>query len=286
MKKSFGVVLPLAAVGLGAGLIAFYSSCGNTGGGVNLAAAFGQFISQSCSPEGPNGGGNCLSLAAQNSISANGQSIGGFRAQLVDGSSVPLPGVRICFAFENPSVATILEPTNACGLTDGNGLVSGQFRAGTLAGSFQLVATAPAGFGLQARRTISFVGAPGVTQNPGNVNSPCASSADCNSNLFCSFNDTCFPGESTCTQKAGTGAVCCANEECVSGTCDGGACIATASGAKAVGQPCSSGAECASGFCGGAGPVCLGDLGDPCAVDGDCGGGNVCTGGSCSAPPP
>ncbi len=158
MKKPLMMVMSSGvAVGVGAALIALYSSCGSTGGGANTGtAAFGQFVSQSCSPEGQTGGGSCLSLAVPNAVPADGKTISGFRAQLVDGSGNPLGGVKICFAFENPGVARIVEPTNACGLTDGNGLISGQFQDGTQPGSFQLVATAQAGFGLQARRTISF----------------------------------------------------------------------------------------------------------------------------------
>lgn len=280
MRKSFGVVLPLAAVGLGVGLMAFYSSCGSTGGGVNFAAAFGQFISQSCSPEGPNGGGNCLSLAAPNTVPADGVTISGFRAQLVDGSGAPLPGVRICFAFENPSVATFIEPTNGCGLTDGNGIVSGQFRSGTIPGSFALVATAPAGFGLQERRTISFGG---TAIAPGNVGAPCASDTDCSDALFCTFNDACFSGPSTCQAKGGTGACCRADSECLTNcdsdtlTCAPGATTPTpAATVVPIFEACTLGSDCASGACGTATscttgpPCCLGANGDPCADDSDC----------------
>lgn len=250
MRKSLSVILPLGAFGLGLGLIAFYSSCGSTGGsGVNSSAAFGQFVSQSCSPENPTGGGSCLSLSAPNAVPANGTTISGFRAQLVDGSGSPLPGVRICFAFENPLVATIVEPTNACGLTDGNGLISGQFRDGTISGSFQLVATAPAGFGLQARRTISFTGT-GVPTSPGVVGTSCATDADCNVSLFCSFNDTCFLGESLCTQKiSNTTTACCADVECASGTCSGGTCLSSGTGTLANGAACTQSTQCVSGCC-------------------------------------
>jgi hypothetical protein len=251
MRKSFGAILPLGAVGLGLGLVAFYSSCGSTGGGSSSTsgAAFGQFVSNSCGEPATGGGGNCLSLAAVNSVPADGVTIAGFRAQLVDGGGSPLPGVQICFAFENPGVATIIEPTNACGLTDGNGLVSGQFRAGTNTGSFALVATAPAGFGLQARRTISFTQA-GAPTTPGVVGTVCATDSDCNSNLFCSFNDTCFPGASLCTQKiADTTTQCCANVECASGVCNAGFCQPTGAGTLANGAPCSSSTQCVSGCC-------------------------------------
>lgn len=294
MRKSFGVVLPLATVGFGVGLMAFYSSCGNTGGGVNLAAAFGQFVSQSCSPEGPNGGGNCLSLAAPNAVPADGTTISGFRAQLVDGSGVPLPGVRICFAFENPAVATITEPTNACGLTDGNGLVSGQFRSGTNTGSFALVATAPAGFGLQTRRTILFVPSGTVVQD-GNVGAPCASDTDCNAALFCSFNDTCYGGASVCTSKGGTGTCCTDDSECFT-TCDPGTLTCAAGAATPTPAPtpvprggsCTTGAQCSSGLCGSGGTsglcgafptCCLGESGDPCVP---AAGGADCASGTCN----
>lgn len=298
MRKSFGVVLPLATVGFGVGLMAFYSSCGNTGGGVNLAAAFGQFVSQSCSPEGPNGGGNCLSLAAPNAVPADGTTISGFRAQLVDGSGVPLPGVRICFAFENPAVATITEPTNACGLTDGNGLVSGQFRSGTNTGSFALVATAPAGFGLQTRRTILFVPSGTVVQD-GNVGAPCASDTDCNAALFCSFNDTCYGGASVCTSKGGTGACCTDDSECLTScdpdtnTCAAGAATPTpvptpvpAGGACNSQGDCAAGLFCSSGDCGGvpAPNICSAKkaTGSCCTFSNECISG-TCTGaGTCS----
>src|SRR5262245_52060013 len=160
MRKPLMMVMSSGvAVGVGLALIALYSSCGSTHGGANTgSAAFGQFVSQSCSPEGQSGGGSCLSLSAPNAVTADGRSVTGFRAQLVDGSGVGIGGVQICFAFENPNVAIIIEPTNGCGLTDGNGIVSGQFQNGVNNGSFALVATPQAGFGLQARRTISFGG--------------------------------------------------------------------------------------------------------------------------------
>jgi hypothetical protein len=245
------------AVGVGLALIALYSSCGSTGGGANTGtAAFGQFVSQSCSPEGQEGGGSCLSLAAPNAVTADGRSVTGFRAQLVDGSGVGIGGVQICFAFENPGVARIIEPTNGCGLTDGNGIVSGQFQSGVNNGSFALVATAQAGFGLQARRTISFGGGGGPT-GPGAVGQPCASDTDCNSALFCSFNDTCFPGPSVCTQKRPVGAnnSCCADIECTSGTCSAGQCLATGTGTLANGQGCSQSSQCVSTCCDSNNPV-------------------------------
>jgi hypothetical protein len=140
-------------------------------------------------------------------------------------------------------------------LTDGNGFVSGQFQNGVNNGSFALVATAQAGFGLQARRTISFGGGGGPT-GPGAVGQPCATDGDCNPALFCSFNDTCFTGPSLCTQKVTAGA-CCADIECASGTCSGGACLATGSGTLANGQSCSQSIQCQSGCCdSGSGNTC------------------------------
>jgi hypothetical protein len=254
MKKPLMMVMSSGvAVGVGLALIVLYSSCGSTGGGANTGtAAFGQFVSQSCSPEGNTGGGSCLSLAAPNAVPADGRTISGFRAQLVDGSGNPLGGVKICFAFENPGVARLVEPTNGCGLTDGNGLISGQFQDGTQPGSFQLVATAQAGFGLQARRTISFTnaagGGGGGGLGPGAVSQPCATDTDCNSALFCSFNTTCFPGPSQCTQKITSGA-CCANVECASGTCAGGVCQSTTSGSVPIGGACATSPECQSNCC-------------------------------------
>jgi hypothetical protein len=256
MKKPLMMVMSSGvAVGVGLALIALYSSCGSTHGGANTgSAAFGQFVSQSCSPEGQSGGGSCLSLAVPNSVPADGKTISGFRAQLVDGSGLPLGGVQICFAFENPGVARIIEPTNSCGLTDGNGLVSGQFQDGTQNGSFALVATAQAGFGLQARRTISFGGGTGGLA-PGAVSQPCATDSDCNSNLFCSFNDSCFQGPSQCTQKVSSGA-CCANVECASGTCANGVCQTTTSGSVPIGQSCNTSQECQSNCCDSATTTC------------------------------
>jgi hypothetical protein len=255
MKKPLMMVMSSGvAVGVGLALIALYSSCGSTHGGANTgSAAFGQFVSNSCSPEGQNGGGSCLSLAAPSAVPADGRTISGFRAQLVDGSGVGLGGVKICFAFENPGVARIIEPTNACGLTDGNGFVSGQFQDGTQNGSFALVATAQAGFGLQARRTISFGGGTGGLA-PGAVSQPCATDSDCNSALFCSFNTSCFPGPSQCTQPiSDTTTPCCTNVECASGTCAGGFCQATGTGSLPISSPCGSTAgasqQCQSQCC-------------------------------------
>src|SRR5207302_757951 len=121
-------------------------------------------------------------------------------------------------------------------------------------GSFALEAFAPPGFGLQTRRTISFVSS-GTVVEPGNVGSPCASTGStgggCNTSLFCSFNDTCFSGASTCRSKGGTGACCTADEECVT-TCDSntGTCAASA-GSVPAGGSCTQGSDCVSGFCSG-----------------------------------
>jgi hypothetical protein len=257
MRKPLMMVMSSGvAVGVGLALIALYSSCGSTGGGANTGnAAFGQFVSQSCSPEGQTGGGSCLSLSAPNAVTADGRSVTGFRAQLVDGSGVGIGGVQICFAFENSSAGIIIEPTNSCGLTDGNGIVSGQFQNGVNSGSFTLVATPQAGFGLQARRAISFGGGAGFPVGPGGVTQPCATDSDCNSALFCSFNDSCFPGPSQCTQKiSDTTTPCCADTECASGTCAGGFCQSTSTGTVPIGQPCNVSQECVSGSCCADGP--------------------------------
>jgi hypothetical protein len=252
MKKPLVMVMSSGvAVGVGLALIALYSSCGSTGGGTNTGgAAFGQFVSEACSPEGQSGGGSCLTLSAPNAVVADGRTVSAFRARLTDGNGVGIGGVQICFAFENPGVAIIIEPTNSCGLTDGNGFVSGQFQNGVNNGSFALVATAQAGFGLQARRTISFGGGGGPT-GPGSVGQPCATDGDCNSALFCSFNDTCFPGPSQCSQKRPVGGnnTCCADIECTSGTCSGGQCLATGAGSLTNGQACTSSVQCQSTCC-------------------------------------
>ena len=281
------VVLWSSLLAAGVAVMAGYSSCGGTGGGVNPFEAFQQFVSQSCSPAGPNGGGNCLTLSVPNSVPADGVTISGFRTRLVDGSGNPLPGVQICFAFENPLVAVIIEPTNACGLTDQNGLVSGQFRDGVNSGSFALVATAPGGFALQTRRTISFEAS---TVLAGNVGQPCGQSGDaaCGDGTFCTNNEACFSNLSTCQRPGLTGACCGVSAECASGSCDfnTGRCSSVA-GSKKVGQSCTSASECESTFCGsgGAGNVCLPGLGDPC-TDLPCGNAaNVCTNGTCSDMP-
>src|ERR1044071_9449394 len=232
MRKMRTKLIVVLSFGAALAFVAFYSSCGSTGGGNDPVAATSQFVSQSCGPAGPFGGGSCLSLTTPNSITADGQSIGGFRARLVDGSGSPLPGVQICFAFENPGVATIIEPTNGCGLTDQNGLISGQFRAGSNTGSFALVATPQAGFALQIRRTISFGAGPsrpsggagctegadcgsgecsassqvcGVGLGPcclGAAGDPCLSSNECASDLTC-FHNTCSSPEATAEPTAG-----------------------------------------------------------------------------------
>ena len=259
MKKPLMMVMSSGvAVGVGLALIALYSSCGSTHGGANTGSvAFGQFISNSCSPaaasgtfNGSTGGGNCLSLGAPSTVPADGKTISGFRAQLVDPNGNALSGVQICFAFEDPGVAIITEPTDGCALTDSDGLVSGQFQDGVNPGSFQLVATAQAGFGLQARRTIDFLSPNGQPVNigPGAVGQPCGSDSDCNSNLFCSFNDSCFRGPSQCSQKISSGA-CCANVECASGTCADGVCQSTSSGSLPNGGSCTTSTECSSGCC-------------------------------------
>ncbi len=251
MRKPLMMVMSSGvAVGVGLALMALYSSCGSTGGGANTGtAAFGQFVSQSCSPEGQAGGGSCLSLSAPNSVPADGKTISGFRAQLVDGSGVGIGGVQICFAFEDPAVARFTEPKDGCGLTDENGIISGHFQDGTNPGSFTLVATAQAGFGLQARRGISFTSG-GPPLGPGVVSSPCASDSDCNPALFCSFNDTCFLGVSQCTQKiSDTTTTCCADVECASGTCSGGTCLASGTGTLANGAACTQSTQCQSGCC-------------------------------------
>lgn len=283
------VVLWSSLLAAGLAVMAGYSSCGGTGGGVNPFEAFQQFVSQSCSPAGPNGGGNCLTLSVTSTVPADGVSTGSFRTQLVDGSGNPLPGVQICYAFENPLVATILEPTNACGLTDQNGRISGRFRAGVNPGSFALVATAPAGFSLQIRRTVRFTES-GNPVLPGNVGSPCGQSGDaaCTAGSFCTNNDRCFSQLSTCQTPGLTGACCNISSECASGSCDfnTGTCSSVA-GSKSVGQSCNAGSECESTFCGngGSGDVCLPGEGDPCTSL-PCGDAtNVCLSGTCSAAP-
>src|SRR5438552_5439766 len=177
MKKTLVFLSCGSAVGLGLAMIVLYSSCGSTDSDLNPNAALGQFFNQSCAPNG----GACLTLTAPNSVPADGTTISGFRARLVDGSGVPVTGQEICFAFEDPGVAVITEPTDACGLTDANGAVSGQFRDGLNTGSFQLVANAPAGFGLRARKTVKF----GAAGTPPSGGGGCQSASDCPNSGFC-----------------------------------------------------------------------------------------------------
>lgn len=288
MMRTQRVVAWGALVAGGLSALVSYSSCGGTGGGVNSLAAFQQFVSQSCSPAGPNGGGNCLTLSVPNAVPADGQTVSGFRAKLIDGSGAPLPGVQICFAFENPFVATIFEPTNACGLTDQNGLISGQFRDGTVSGSFALQATAPAGFALQTRKTISFEG---TTIIPGSDGSPCGSPRDraCATGLFCTTgNDGCFGNLPTCQAPQGGGACCSVGSDCANGcNFDTGRCNSTP-GSIGVGGSCTVTADCQSGlFCGSGGGIgnagqCNAPQpnGSACSAGSQCAS-NTCTNGTC-----
>lgn len=99
---------------------------------------------------------------------------------------------------------------------------------------------------------------------PGAVGDPCTQDSDCNTNLFCSFGDKCFPITKSqpqqCTQKQtdGKGSCCTATNECISGQCDpktpstvnssAGTCGAPATCATA-GAPCGSDAVCCSVSC-------------------------------------
>src|ERR1051326_5013133 len=192
------------AVALGLAMIALYSSCGSTDSDVSPTEALGQFFNQSCS------GGTCLTLTAPNAVPADGVTVSGFRARLVDASGSPIAGQQLCFAFENPGVGVITEPTNACGLTDGNGGLSGQFRSGNNTGSFQLVANAPGGFGLRASKTISF-GTPGTPPSGGGG---CQLPSDCPSGA-CSSNTSICGGTGACC-LGGSGAPCSGDATCAS----------------------------------------------------------------------
>lgn len=220
MRDALGVGLFCAMTGLGLAMIAVYSSCGGTGGGTSNSQAAAQVVNPSCSPAGPNqAGGNCLTLAAPSSVNADGGlQLYGFRASLVGGDGRPISGVQICFRFEDSNVATIVEPTDGCGLTDANGNVSGQFQAGAQDGSFQLIAEAPPGFNLEARKTISFQKvARGVP--PGLA---CSSGSDCTSGE-CSGNTGVCPGGPCCLAAAGdpctTSATCASGLICLNGAC-------------------------------------------------------------------
>ena len=161
MRKTIVALLSLSAVGA---LAIAFVSCGGTNGGLGDVATGNQFVSTSCSPDT-----DCLSLSVSpSSLPADGSSVAGFRARLVDGSGAPLPGIQICFSMEVSGVATIIEPNGGCGLTDSNGAVSGQLRAGTSTGSYQLIANAPPSFELEARRTIKFGSACSLELTPDN----------------------------------------------------------------------------------------------------------------------
>lgn len=149
MRKT---IVALLSVGVVGALAIAFVSCGGTGGGLGDVATGEQFVSSSCSPDT-----DCLSLVVSpSSLPADGSSVAGFRATLVDGSGAPLDGIEICFSMEVSGVATIIEPSGGCGITDVNGRVSGQLRAGTQTGSYALIAEAPPAFQLEARRTIRF----------------------------------------------------------------------------------------------------------------------------------
>ena len=219
MRHTLGVGLFCAMTGLGLAIIAVYSSCGSTGGGTSDSQASAQVVNPSCSPTGQNqAGGNCLTLAAPNSVPADGATISGFRAALVGGDGAPIPNVQICFRFEDAGVATIIEPTDGCGLTDANGNVSGQFQDGAQDGSFVLIAEAPPGFNLEARKAISFLkttrGVP-----PGLA---CSSGGQCASGE-CSSNTAVCPSGPCCLAAAGdpcsTSGNCASGLNCINGSC-------------------------------------------------------------------
>jgi len=260
MRHTLGVALFCATTALGLAMIAVYSSCGSTGGGTDPADATAQFVSQSCTPLGQNGGGNCLTLSAPNSVKADGATISGFRATLVDGSGRPLSNVQICFGFEDPGVAKITEPTDGCGLTDANGNVSGQFQSGAQDGSFQLIADSPPGFGLEARKTISFEktirGVP-----PG---LPCSTSSDCTSGE-CSGNTAVCPDGPCCL--AGPGDPCTVTpSNCSSGlVClSGGTCgVPPTPAPLANGSSCTTSSLCLSTCCASSPPSSAGSCASP-----------------------
>lgn len=280
MRKTLVVLLSSAVTaGLALFLIGFYSSCGSTGGGgTSVAQLASQFVSLSCGP----GGSRCLSLSAPGSVPADGVTFSGFTAHLRDGSGTPIDNVKICFSFEDPGVALITEPTDNCGLTAPDGHVSGQFRDGTQPGSFTLIADAPPGFSLQARAQISFVPVfPAPGQN-GNAGAPCQTNGDCQANLFCTFNDHCFPGPTICQQQQGVGACCTSGIECKKGTCDATTdqCLGQQTGSGRVGDRCNIDQDCdASMFCSftdicfpGAQPTCqlMQPDGGCCTADKEC----------------
>ncbi len=294
------IVVLSSMVGAALAVVALYSSCGSTGGGNDAEAASATFFSQACAPAGPFGGGSCLSLQTPSSIQADGRQIGGFRARLVDGSGNPLPGVQICFAFENPGVATLIEPTNGCGLTDQNGLISGQFQAGNNTGSFALVATPQAGFGLQIRRTISF------TQGPSRPSggAGCSTGSDCESGECSASASVCGAGLGACCLGAQgdpcfDASSCGAELICLHNTCSAPTTPTPAGAATPVPVPtavpvggtcsttpqCVAGAFCSTGDCAGLDPAneCATRRADGvcCTFDAECIGGSCLGTGVC-----
>ncbi len=221
MKHTLGVGLFCATTGLGLAMIAIYSSCGGTDGGTSASEAAAQVVNPSCQQAGPNqSGGNCLTLTANNPVPADGATISGFRASLVNGSGGPISGVQICFRFEDAGVANITEPTDGCGLTDANGNVSGQFQDGAQDGSFVLIAEAPPGFNLQARKTIGFFPTtrgvpPGLACSTGGQ---CASGECSSVTSICPSGPCCLAAAGDPCNSSGT-ANCASGLICLNGSC-------------------------------------------------------------------
>ena len=211
---------------------------------------------------------------------------------LVDASGSPIAGQQICFAFENPGVATITEPTNACGLTDANGNISGQFRSGSNTGSFALVATAPAGFNLRSSRTISFV-SPGSPVPAGGGG--CNSAADCPAGSQCSASPECGAGpcclgvnNDPCTSNAQCSSpFVCSNGSCINPLPTSTPAVAPTPTALPAGSACTTNTECGGLRCSSAFPGCVTDgcctraAGSSCLVGAECNS-NSCVAGSCT----
>lgn len=77
------------------------------------------------------------------------------------------------------------------------------------------------------------------------VGGRCSTDSDCNTNLFCSFGDSCPYGSGVCTAKQKNGSCCTAAAECGSGQCDPStqkcvtaACVPSGGGCTVAGQCC------------------------------------------------
>ena len=159
MKRTlFGAVSVLGLGAFAAGLV----HCGGTGGGLGAGGSGAQAVNTSCNPDS-----SCLTLSIQDrTLAADNADQTTFQATLRDGSGNFVEGVSVCFRMEDPGMATIFEPADACGLTNAGGVVSGSLRAQQRSGSSFLIATAT---GLESREKIVFGNACLIDLEPENA---------------------------------------------------------------------------------------------------------------------